>query len=142
MILGCYGGAQRGLKGSPKCSKIDQKEFQKLYLEKGTKKAPTIMIVMTPECGPSVVNSSQNRCSHFPKLVTFWTLFGTILAPFWTMLPHLGLQKGSSEKVSKFDPPKSCGPHAVIMQDSCKTRGGPTSKSPRCPLRCHNMTPT
>ena len=61
------------------------------------------------QCGPSVVNSSQNRCFHFPKIVTFWTLFGTILA-------HLGLQKGSAENVSKIDPPKSCRTHARIMQ--------------------------
>ena len=68
------------------------------------------------QCGQSVVNSSQNRCFHFPKIVTFWTLFGTILAPFWHMLPHLGLQKGASENVSKIDPPKSCSDHAVITR--------------------------
>ena len=94
------------------------------------------------QCGQSIVNSSQNRCFHFPKNNHFLVLFGTILAPFWHMLPHLGLQKGASENVSKIDPPKSCRTHARLMQDSCRYHASLTSKSPRCPLRCHNMTPT
>ena len=60
-------------------------------------------------------------------------IFGQFLGPFWdhfgTILPHLGLQKGSSKNVSKIDPPKSCKYHARA-----------TSKSPGSPLRCHNMT--
>ena len=58
-FLGCFLGAQRGPKGSPKWSKIDQKEVQKRYLEKGTKKAPKMMIFMTLRHGSSIVNSSK-----------------------------------------------------------------------------------
>ena len=58
-FLRCFWGALRGPKGSPKWSKIDQKEVQKRYLEKGTKKAPKMMIFVTPKCGESVVNNSK-----------------------------------------------------------------------------------
>ncbi len=36
-----------------------QKGVQKEYLEKGAKKASKMMIFMTLECGPSVVNSDK-----------------------------------------------------------------------------------
>ena len=75
----CFLGAQRGPKGSPKWSKIDQKEVQKRYLEKGTKKALKMMIFRPPECGQSIVNSSKIddfRCSVLgPFWVSFWECF-------------------------------------------------------------------
>ena len=45
--------------GSQKWFKINQKEVQKGYLEKGTKKAPKMMIFMTLECGSSIVNNCK-----------------------------------------------------------------------------------
>ena len=81
-FLGCFLGAQRGPKGSPKWSKIDQKEVQKRYLEKGTKKAPKMMIFMTLRHGSSIVNSSKIdvfQCSVLePFWVPFWWCFGSL----------------------------------------------------------------
>ena len=81
LFLECFLGAQRGPKGSPKGFKIDRKEVQKRCLEKGTKKAPKMMIFMTLECGQSVVNSckiNDFRCSVLgPFWVSFWMCFGS-----------------------------------------------------------------
>ena len=74
-FLGCFLGAQRGPKGSPKWFKIDQKEVQKGYLEKGTKKAPKNMIFITLECSPSVVNSSKINDFQCSVLVPSWVSF-------------------------------------------------------------------
>ena len=80
-FLGCFLGAQRGPKGSPKWCKIDKKEVQKGYLEKGTKKAPKMTICMTFKCGQSIVNNG--KIDDFRVLVlgpfgvSFWGRFGS-----------------------------------------------------------------
>ena len=79
-FLGCFFGAQRVPKGSPKWSKIDEKEVSKRYLKKGPKKATKIMIFGTPQCGASVVNNSKIDDFRVlilaPFLVSFWGRFG------------------------------------------------------------------
>ena len=80
-FLGCFFGAQRVPKGSPKGSKIDEKEVSKRYLKKGPKKVTKIMIFWTPQCGSSVVNNSKIDDFHVlvlgPFLVSFWGRFGS-----------------------------------------------------------------
>ena len=72
VFLGCFFGAQRVPKGSPKGSKIDEKEVSKRYLKTGSKKVPKMMIFGPPQCGASVVNSSK-----IDDFVDF------VLGPFW-----------------------------------------------------------
>ena len=81
MFLGCFFGAQRVPKGSPKGSKIDEKEVSERYLKKGSEKAPKMMIFGTPLCGASAVNNS--KIDDFRVLVlgpfgvSFWGRFGS-----------------------------------------------------------------
>ena len=80
-FLGCFFGAQRVPKGSPKGSKIDEKEVSKRYLKKGPKQVSKMMIFWTPQCGPSVVNSDKIDDFYVfvlgPFGVSFWGRFGS-----------------------------------------------------------------
>ena len=80
-FLGCFFGAQRVPKGSPKGSKIDEKEVSKRYLKKGPKKVLKIMIFWTPQCGSSAVNNSKIDDFYVfvlgPFGVSFWGRFGS-----------------------------------------------------------------
>jgi len=73
VFLGCFFGAQRVPKGSPKASKIDEKEVSERYLKKG----PKMMIFRTPKCGSSVVNNSKIDVFLFSFWVSFWGRFGS-----------------------------------------------------------------
>ena len=68
-------------KGSPKGSKIDEKEVSKRYLKKGPKKVPKMMIFRTPQCGSSVVNNGKIDDFYVfvlgPFGVSFWGRFGS-----------------------------------------------------------------
>ena len=77
-FLECFLCAQRGLKGFPKWSKIDQKGVQKRHLKKGTKKVPKIWMFSTPECGQSAVNNSKIDEFHVLVLGPFWVSFGGV----------------------------------------------------------------
>ena len=85
VFFGCFFrvffGAQRVPKGSPKGSKIDEKEVSKRYLKKGPKKASKMMIFRTPQCGSSIVNNSKIDDFHVwiltPCWVPVWRSFGS-----------------------------------------------------------------
>ena len=69
-------GAQRVPKGSPKGSKIDEKEVSKRYLKKGPTTFAKMMICRTPQCGSSVVNNG--KINDFRVLV-----LALLLVSFW-----------------------------------------------------------
>ena len=68
-------GAQRVPGGSPKGSKIDEKEVSKKYLKKGPKKVPKMMIFGIPQCGASVVNNGKINDFRVLVLGPFWVYF-------------------------------------------------------------------
>ena len=78
-FLGCFLGAHRVPKGSPKSSKIGEKEVSKRYLQKGLQITSKIMISRTPGCGSSVVNNSKINAFMFSCWVPFGSLFGGVL---------------------------------------------------------------
>ena len=112
-FLGCFFGAQRVPKGSTKGSKIDEEEVSKRYLKKGPKKVPKMMILWTPQCGSSVVNSSKIDDFQVLVLGPFWlpfsVLFGVQNRSKTTPRDHF---KNSSKKSTKIDP--QSGPKGVL----------------------------
>ena len=74
-------GAQRVPKGSPKVSKIDEKEVSKRHRKKDPKKVAKMMIFKTPQCGSSVINNSKIDDFRVlvlgPFWVSFWRCFGS-----------------------------------------------------------------
>ena len=73
-------GAQRVPKGSPKGSKIDEKEVSKRYLKKGPKKEAKMKIFKSPQCGSIIVNNSKINDFRVLFLAPFGSHFGVVLA--------------------------------------------------------------